>query len=121
MEHDFSFPSQERLKSRAAISRLFQSGKVAKKYPLILRYASASEDEPGLKAAFVVPKKRLAKAIQRNRVKRQIRECYRLNRKQLLGEQSLHLMFIYTGNYPASSTAIESAMTKLLSQLSKAV
>lgn len=60
------------------------------------------QEENGLKAGFSVSKRYFKKAVDRNRVKRLIRESYRLQKlplRDLLAQSgtSMHLFFIYTG------------------------
>lgn len=133
------FHRGERLKSRKEIGRLFgRSGKSVNSYPLRLVYAEAEEQRSNFpfQAAFVVPKRRFKKAVDRNLIKRRVREAYRLQ-KQILArpqvlaqkpvegqsgavirEQQYALMFIYTGKEAMPYKYIERKMKKILQQLS---
>lgn len=78
----------ERLKSRKAIGRLF-SGKSPSigQYPLRLIYRVAEEplgDAP-VQCTFSVPKRKFPKAVDRNRLRRQLREAWRLRKDRLYG------------------------------------
>ena len=97
-EVDFSYPKNEKLKSRKTIDLLFTDGKTVSKYPLRLVYKETSfEDNVPLKIGVSVSKKHFKKAVDRNYYKRVLRECYRLN-KHLLIENSTKnyaLLFFY--------------------------
>jgi ribonuclease P protein component len=89
----------EKLKSRKLIEHLFAEGKRVKSFPLQLIYLQISHDsEFPVKVGFSVPKKVVKLAVDRNRIKRMMREAYRLN-KYLISEnikEAYIFMFIYT-------------------------
>ena len=70
-----------------------------------------------------VPKKRIKKAAHRNRIKRQIRESFRLSKdlvndiKVELGEQSLDIAFVYVKDTESDYKEILKAMQKALKQI----
>ena len=121
-------PATRRLKSRRAINRLFGSGASTSvySYPLKLVYAPA-EVQPGAegevaedyRAAFVVPKRRFKRAVDRNLLKRRMREAYRLARPDLPARpgEPLDLMVIYVGKEEQSFNYIQRKLRKLLRQL----
>lgn len=120
---DFSFHSAERLKHRKLIEQAFKAGKVVKAYPLILIYQAVElpEDVP-FQILFSVPKKRFKKAVDRNLLKRRMREAWRLNRKDFLtdlpAETEQHaLLLIYTGKDIASFDRIQQKIITLLTRL----
>lgn len=91
----------DRLKSRKAIEELFAKGKSFSEFPLRVFWISG-EDEAGLKAGFTASSRNFKKAVDRNRIKRLMRESYRLQKDLLENEnnpgmKSLHVFFIYTG------------------------
>ena len=100
---DFSFKRGERLKSRKEIARLFQKGQSFGQYPLRLIWLEKKEKEGDfpIQLAVSVPKKKFKKAYQRNRIKRQIKEAYRLQRTHLYTQlevegRSFSWMLIYS-------------------------
>lgn len=122
------FPKYERLKLRRHFKSLYQKGEVLK--TSILKAVFLIEPyqfnqfpiEYWIKAGFSVPKRKLKKAVLRNKIRRRIREAYRLNRnplKQKLKQASLSLkiLFIYRLNEVTSYHAIEKDMKTLLKSL----
>ena len=82
----FSYPQDEKLKSKKIIDLLFTEGKSVSKYPLRLVYVKHDfEEDVPLKIGVSVSKKHFKNAVDRNYFKRLLRESYRLN-KQLLVE-----------------------------------
>ena len=80
-----TFSKSERICSQIVIDDLFKKGKILKSFPFLVRYLPYSFNK-GAKVQIVisVPKRKVKKAVDRNRLKRQIREVYRLNKKNLL-------------------------------------
>ncbi|MEN8186794.1 MAG: ribonuclease P protein component [Bacteroidota bacterium] len=113
-----TFKKVEKLKSRNLISELFTSGKSLSAYPLKLIYLEKEHDSSSMVQAGVsVPKRIFKKAVDRNRIKRLMREAYRLN-KYLIYESEhtkKHIfMFIYVGKQEENFALIEKKMKKLL-------
>ncbi|MGL5111674.1 MAG: ribonuclease P protein component [Flavobacterium sp.] len=82
---DFSYPKEEKLKSKITIGLLFTGGKSVSKYPLRLVYCPlAKEEKQPIKMGVSVSKKYFKKAVDRNYFKRVLRETYRLNKHLLL-------------------------------------
>jgi len=98
----FTYPKNEKLKSKITIDLLFSKGKSVSKYPLRLVYVESdygiSEgSEQKLKMGVSVSKKYFKHAVDRNYFKRVLRETYRLN-KHLLTEnldKPYAFMFFY--------------------------
>ena len=116
------FPKQERLFLRKDIDRLFDAGKSFISFPLRIVYLPKSEDhvtKSGVSVLINVPKKRIRHAVKRNRIKRLIRESFRLNKSltssycMQKGEQ-LHIAFMYISNEMKEYTDIEKAVRKAL-------
>ena len=95
---EFTYPKEEKLKSKKSIELLFSEGKSVSKYPLRLVYAdNIIEKEELIKFGVSVSKKYFKKAVDRNRLKRILRECYRLNKHLLVDsiQKPMSLMFFY--------------------------
>lgn len=94
----YTYPKKEKLKSKKTIELLFSEGQSVSKYPLRLVYVENSfENEELIKFGVSVSKKYFKKAVDRNYLKRVLRECYRLN-KNILQEsidKPIAIMFFY--------------------------
>ena len=112
------FPKQEKLKSSKTIAKLFLEGKTYTKYPLKMFYLPSENTEINA-AAFAVPKRNFKSAVVRNRIKRQLREAYRLN-KQTLGDihgKKFVMLFLFIGKKNPTYDQLEKTMVKLLKNL----
>src|SRR3546814_639215 len=97
---DFSFPKKEKLKRKKILEQLFKEGKGISNYPVKLIYlATALPEDVRFQAGVAVSKRNFKKAVQRNRIKRLLRESYRLNKHLLFNniEGSFAFLFLYIG------------------------
>jgi ribonuclease P protein component len=83
------------------IQRLFKEGKSFSHFPLRVVYMENETQDSSLKSGFTVSTRYFKHAVDRNRVKRLMRECYRLQKNILLDElivnsKKLAVFFIYT-------------------------
>ena len=95
---NFTYPKNEKLKSKITIGLLFTEGKSVSKYPLRLVYKAGTFDEgEKIKMGVSVSKKNFKKAVDRNYFKRVLRETYRLNKHLLIEnlDQPYSFMFFY--------------------------
>ena len=122
----FTFKKEERLKNKKILTSLFQKGQSFSVYPLrvVWLMIENNEDAFPLQVAISVPKRKFKKAVDRNRLKRQIKETYRLskyNTIQGLKEQNVHLamIIIYVGKEALPYNAIKKSMYRLLRLLIK--
>ena len=86
-----SFKKEERLKKKKLIAQLFNDGKSLKAFPLKLTYLKMEHDSPfKILAGVSVPKKNFKKAVDRNKIKRLVREGYRINKPNLYNYLTSH-------------------------------
>ncbi|HSI68774.1 MAG TPA: ribonuclease P protein component [Gillisia sp.] len=112
------FPKAEKLKSKILIDRLFAEGRSLHKFPVKLIYVPV-KDLNNNKTGVSVPKRSFKKAVDRNYLKRLLREAYRKN-KYLVGSNLPHhyaLMFIYTGREKIPYSEVVDSMIWILRKL----
>ncbi len=113
---NFTYPKNERLKSKTTIGLLFSEGKSVSKYPLRLVYRQAqANSEEQTKIGVSVSKKYFKKAVDRNYFKRVLRETYRLNKHLLLDnlDQPYSIMLFYQTKDRLSYQEINTKMIQL--------
>lgn len=77
----FTYGKNDKLKSKKTIEQLFKDGKAITVYPLRLVYLKTEfNDESMLKTGVSVSKRLHKTAVARNRIKRLLREAYRINK-----------------------------------------
>ena len=124
---EYSFPKSEKLKSRKVITSLFEHGNAEYHFPLKLSWLSSPDySVSGVKAGFSVPKKKFKRAVDRNMIKRKIREAYRLNKSEFIEickskNISVSLFFIYTSDKIVDYQKIQEVLISQLNNISKKV
>ena len=100
----YTFRKEERLCSKILIKKLFDQGAAVSIAPFrTLWMETTFEASVPLQIVISVPKRRFKKAVDRNRIKRHIREAYRLNKADLWDglsgqKKQCVILFIYTHN-----------------------
>ena len=99
-----TYSKKEKLCSRKDISRLFENGKTFYSEPFRLLWLKSEDILPfPAMTGISVGKKSFPKAVDRNRVKRLIRETWRINKHHLYSQLEqiniqLVIMIIYSGD-----------------------
>ncbi|MDR1847202.1 MAG: ribonuclease P protein component [Bacteroidales bacterium] len=84
------FPKTERLCSQKIIDSLFAKGDKFISFPFSIRFMLCESEKDGADVLFSVPKRFIKKAVARNRIKRLLREAYRLQKDDFI--KSLNLV-----------------------------
>ncbi len=119
----FKFSKEEKLKSEKQIQAIFDKGSSITVYPLKLLFLETTIPGAKIQVGVTAPKKNFKRAVHRNRIKRLLRESYRLNKHLIFNkiEGSYALMFLYLGKEIPSYDVIEGVMIKILKKLLKRV
>ena len=113
----FRFPKKEKLKSRKLIELLFSEGRAITRFPLRLLYLETElPKETQVQAAVTVSRKAFRNAMSRNRIKRLMRESYRLNKALVFNniEGNFAFLFLYLGKEMPTFNEVERSMQSLL-------
>ena len=119
------FTKHDRLKSSLAIEALYRENQRIVSYPLKCYYSFSErkETESPVRVAFTVPKKSFKKAVERNKIKRRMREAYRLNFQKILekyisqNDKQLKLFFIFIGKKMVEYKDIETNLIAILQKI----
>lgn len=116
MERTFS--KREKLTNKAVFEQLRSEGKGYKSFPFSLRVVACDVPEGVVRqVAVVVPKSRIKSAVLRNRIKRQMRELYRLHKHNISTPKSGEAWSIrFLGNRPQSYSFLEKNFEALINQ-----
>jgi ribonuclease P protein component len=95
----FNFHKSERLSKKKSIQELFDKGSSFTFYPFRIHYIPIKAEEILYnRVLFTVAKKNFRKAVDRNRIKRLMREAYRLTKHEFVLPVKHHIAYIYIGN-----------------------
>ncbi|WP_435413483.1 ribonuclease P protein component [Psychroserpens mesophilus] len=120
----FSYPKKEKLKSQKLIEQLFSEGKSVAAFPLRMVYLKTEfDDDTQFKTGVSTSKRNFKKAVDRNHIKRLLREAYRLNKTPYFNNisGSYALMILYISKDGTDFDAVETKMKQLLDAFSKKV
>ena len=122
-----TYNKPEKLKSRKLIDQLFAKGKSFGVFPLKVFYMeSASGKGEAIQAGVGVSSRNFRKAVDRNRIKRLLREVYRLNKTLIhepvtTQEKKLSVFFLYTGKELPEFALLNDKMRKALEKLAATI
>lgn len=127
----FTLQADERLKLRNDIETLFRQGEAFSVFPLRVIFLLSSNNTAGIspvRVGFSIPKKRIKLANGRNRIRRLIKEAWRLQKHPIYShipaEMQLHCFLVYTGTpivkdftLDMAKEAVSKVMGKLLTKI----
>lgn len=130
---DYKFTKAERLNSMLTIDKLFAGGNASTvAFPLRIVYMvvedektdTADDTEPPVSVLVSVPKKRFRHAVDRNRMKRLVREAYRLNKRILWNalrdkDYRVAVAFVCITDQLPTFKTVNKSIAKALTQISE--
>jgi ribonuclease P protein component len=125
LDNRHTFKKKERIFKQKEMDFLFEKGLSFIAYPLRVVYISRQSVSDVEAAVLIsVPKKKMKRAVNRNRIKRLIRDAYRLNKQLLLPSlqekgQELLIGFLFVGNELPDWQTVEAAVIKALTVLNR--
>jgi len=122
-----TFGKQDKLKSALTIETLYHANQFVVSFPLKCFYlfSEQTDEQKAVRVAFTVPKRTFKKAVERNQLKRRMREAYRLNYKKKLelcinqNDKQLQLLVIYIGKEKLDYGTIEKNMCDVLQKINE--
>jgi len=119
------FPKSERLHSKKQIEQLFNQGDSFTIYPLKVVYLKKPLESTLPNQVLVsIPKKNFKRSVDRNKLKRRIKEVYRLHKQVLENKQAgfyLLIGYIYVGKEISSYQIIEEKLKQSLERLKEII
>src|SRR5690606_30506256 len=116
------FPKSERLSSKKTIKELFEKGSSFHLYPLKVVYLpNPSNEVQTHQVLFAVPKKFLSRAVDRNKIKRRLKEAYRLHKALIFKEKvppvPYVIAYVYLSRDKMPYKLLESKLKETLKRL----
>jgi ribonuclease P protein component len=111
----FTFKKSERLSSKKLIQELFDRGSSFYLYPFKVFFVQ--NERPINQVMTSVPKSLFKRAVDRNTIKRRIREGYRLNKSKLASNKFFFIAYIYTAKEILPSALIHQKIALSLNKL----
>ena len=127
MAKEAGFGKAEKLKSRKVVEELFARGKSLNVFPIRISYKFLplpADEKVVFQVGVSVSKRNFKRAVDRNRIKRLLREAYRLQKQELievLKKQGKigYVFFIYTDKQMPQYPIVFDTMSKCLEALKK--
>ncbi|SHI71596.1 ribonuclease P protein component [Algibacter luteus] len=119
-----TYSKKEKLKSKKLIDQLFTEGQSVSAFPLRLVYLGTTfDDEVIAKTGVSVSKKHFKTAVARNRIKRLLREAYRLNKASFFNNLTTQhaFMILYIGKDMPTFVQVESKMKTVFDKFSNKI
>ncbi len=110
----------KRIKSSKRIAEIINTGQKIKAFPLLVFYIISDNEPHNISAAFTVSKKKFKRAVDRNRIKRLMREAHRIHQSVFADEKKpyrLELVYIYIGQQVPKFDLVNSKSKEIFTKL----
>ena len=111
------FSKKERLCSKSDIQKLFENNQHLIHNKMKVFWIQKLSKKKSLKLLISVPKKAIPNAVDRNKLKRLIRESFRINKNIIGNKNELHLGLIYLSSEIPKFNVIEEKIKVILHRL----
>lgn len=123
----FTLSKEERICSKKLINELFTgNGRSMTAFPLRVVFMKRTivDDQPRAAMLVSVPKRYFKHAVDRNRVKRQVREAFRRNKSIIIqnltdDHEAVAMAFVWLTDEKFPSSEVENRMVRLLTRISE--
>lgn len=123
----FTLSKEERICSKKLINELFTgNGRSMTAFPLRVVFMKRTivDDQPRAAMLVSVPKRYFKHAVDRNRVKRQVREAFRRNKSIITqnltdDHEAVAMAFVWLTDEKFPSSEVENRMVRLLTRISE--
>ena len=127
MAKEAGFGKAEKLKSRKVVEELFARGKSLNVFPIRISYKflpPPTDEKAVFQVGVSVSKRNFKRAVDRNRIKRLLRETYRLQKRELIEVLKVqrrigYVFFIYTDKQMPQYPIVFDTMSKCLEVLKR--
>ena len=120
----YSFNKEERLSGKKNISRLFSGGKYffGENFKIIIDFSE--ENNSGIKIGISIPKRKIPKAVDRNLLKRRIREIVRLQKNQFLSsteisKKNINIFIVFRSSKILKSSILEKDIYSIFKKINE--
>lgn len=125
----FTLSKEERICSNKLINELFTgNGRSMTAFPLRVVFMKRTivDDQPRAAMLVSVPKRYFKHAVDRNRVKRQVREAFRRNKSIITqnltdDHEAVAMAFVWLTDEKFPSSEVENRMVRLLTRISESL
>lgn len=125
----FTLSKEERICSKKLINELFTgNGRSMTAFPLRVVFMKRTivDDQPRAAMLVSVPKRYFKHAVDRNRVKRQVREAFRRHKSIIIqnltdDHESVAMAFVWLTDEKFPSSEVENRMVRLLTRISESL
>ena len=119
------FSAKQKIKGVKTINALFSEPNIVLSHPLKAFFCIEKNSKAELKIAVSVSKRRFKKSPDRNRIKRIIRESYRINQKEIKDNEELAgellVMIVYIGKELPEMDDLNKSIKKLFVKIKKRI
>jgi len=120
---NFRFRKSDRLKRRKVIEAIFSSGQSVHAFPIHLIWTTSERIGPShIQVGFTAPRRKFKRAVDRNLLKRRMKEAYRLNKHLITDtitseKDQISVMCLYLSGDILTFDVIQKGMTTALKRL----